>query len=88
MLRYMLDTNSCIYAMKADAGTSLAARFNRFAEQLCTSSIVAAELRYGAESSSRITENLGHIEHFVARLQAVLDFDTAAAAESGGSGLQ
>ena len=83
MLLYMLDTNICIWAMRADATSRLAGRFNRHAEQLCISCIAPAELHYGAENSKRIAENLSEIEQFVARLQAVLDFDAAAAAEFG-----
>ena len=83
MLRYMLDTNTCIWAMRADATSQLAGHFNRHAEKLCISSIVLAELHDGAENSKRATENLDQIEQFVARLQAVLDFDAAAAAEFG-----
>jgi tRNA(fMet)-specific endonuclease VapC len=83
MLRYMLDTNTCISAMRVSATSKLAGRFNRHAEQLCISSIVLAELHYGAENSKRIAENLVEIEQFVARLQAVLDFDAVAAADFG-----
>ena len=83
MLRYMLDTNTCIWAMRANGTSRLAGHFNRHAEKLCISSIVLAELHYGAENSKRVTENLDQIEHFVARLQAVLDFDAVAAAEFG-----
>ncbi len=83
MLRYMLDTNTCIYAMRAEATSRLAGRFNRHADQLCISSIVLAELHFGAENSQRVADNLMQIEEFVARLQVVLEFDAAAAAEFG-----
>ena len=83
MLRYMLDTNTCIRAMRTDAATSLAARLNRFAEQLCISTLILAELHYGAENSQRIAENLFEIEQFVARVRTVLDFDAEAAADYG-----
>lgn len=83
MLRYMLDTNTCIRAMRAEATSKLAARFNRHAEQICTSSIVLAELHYGAENSRAVADNLREIEEFVARLESVLDFDAAAAADFG-----
>lgn len=82
-MRYMLDTNTCVRVLKADATSPLAGRFNRYAEQLCTSSIVLAELHFGAQNSQRVAENLIGIEHFVARLSAVLDFDAAAAADFG-----
>lgn len=82
-LRYMLDTNTCVRVLKAGATTTMLGRFNRHAEQLCISSIVLAELHYGAENSARVAENLIGIENFVARLSAVLDFDAVAAAEFG-----
>lgn len=83
MLRYMLDTNTCIRAMRADITSSLAGRFNRHAEQICISSIVLAELYYGAENSRHIADNLSQIEQFAARLQSILDFDPEAAADFG-----
>ncbi|MFM9938941.1 MAG: PIN domain-containing protein [Hyphomicrobiaceae bacterium] len=82
-LRYMLDTNTCVRVLKADATTTLAGRFNRHAEHLSISSIVLAELHFGTENSRRVAENLTGIEHFVARLSGVLDFDAAAAADFG-----
>ena len=83
MLRHMLDTNICIEVMRADATTRLAGWFSRFAEQLCISSIVLAELHFGADNSQLVDENLEEIDMFVARLQAVLDFDAVAAADYG-----
>jgi tRNA(fMet)-specific endonuclease VapC len=83
MLRYLLDTNTCIRAMRADATSKLAGRLNRHAQQLCISSIVLAELRYGAENSQRVAHNLSEIELFVGRLPTVLDFDASAAAYFG-----
>jgi tRNA(fMet)-specific endonuclease VapC len=44
---------------------------------------VVAELHFGAENSKRVAENLKGIENFVARLSAILDFDSAAAADFG-----
>lgn len=81
MLRYMLDTNICIYALKHQY-PQLQALFNRRAEQLAISTVVLSELNYGAENSSRPEQNLAVIESFAARLE-VLDFDASAAAHSG-----
>jgi tRNA(fMet)-specific endonuclease VapC len=81
MLQYMLDTNICIYVMK-NYPTELRERFNRFAEQLCMSSITLGELHYGAEKSARRIENLQAIENFTARLD-VLAFSPKAAAHYG-----
>jgi tRNA(fMet)-specific endonuclease VapC len=80
---YMLDTNTCVHVLKADVTSTLCGRFNRHTEQICISSIVLAELHYGAENSRRIAENLKGIEQFVARLSGVLDFDATAAADFG-----
>lgn len=81
MLRYLLDTNICIYALKHQY-PQLQALFNRRAEQLAISTVVLSELNYGAENSSRPEQNLAVIESFAARLE-VLDFDASAAAHSG-----
>lgn len=81
MLRYMLDTNTCIYVIKARP-PRLRERFNRLAEQLCISSITLAELTYGAEKSARRAENLKIVEQFASRLD-VLPFAEKAAAHYG-----
>ena len=81
MLRYMLDTNICIYVMK-NYPAELRDKFNRLADYLCISSITLGELYFGAEKSARIDQNLQAIEHFVARLE-VLPFNAAAAMHYG-----
>jgi tRNA(fMet)-specific endonuclease VapC len=77
----MLDTDICIYVNKAHP-PKLLGRFNRLAEQLCTSAITLAELHYGAERSERRIENLEALVRFVARLE-VLPFSSKAAAHYG-----
>ncbi len=81
MLRYMLDTDICIYVIKRHP-PKLRERFNRFAEQLCISSISLAEMVYGAEKSAQREKNLQAIDNFCARL-AVLAFTPTAAANFG-----
>lgn len=81
MLRYMLDTNICIDALKHQY-PQLQALFNRRAEQLAASTIVLSELHCGIENSARPEQNLAVMESFAARLE-VLDFDASAAAHSG-----
>ena len=49
-------------------------RFNRFAEQICISSITLAELFYGAEKSKRQAANFAAIEQICGQLLAVLPF--------------
>jgi tRNA(fMet)-specific endonuclease VapC len=81
MLAYMLDTNMCIYLMKARP-LELRERFNEFAEQLCISAITLGELHYGAEKSARPAKNLAGLAQFVGRLK-VLPFGDKAAAHYG-----
>ncbi|MGM8931774.1 type II toxin-antitoxin system tRNA(fMet)-specific endonuclease VapC [Salinicola halophyticus] len=81
MLRYLLDTNSCIYVIK-NRPPALRETFNANAGRLCISSVTLAELIYGAEKSAKPAHNLSVVENFVARL-TVLDFNDAAASHFG-----
>jgi tRNA(fMet)-specific endonuclease VapC len=81
MLQYMLDTNICIYVMK-QRPEKLRERFDRFAEQLCISSITLGELYHGVDKSARRAENLHGLETFASRLE-VLAFSPKAAAHYG-----
>ena len=81
MLTYMLDTNICIYVMKAHP-PELRELFNLHADRLCISSITLGELHYGAERSARRAENIAKIERFAARLD-VLPFGEKAAIHYG-----
>jgi tRNA(fMet)-specific endonuclease VapC len=78
MLAYMLDTNICIYLMRARP-PELRERFNELAGQLCISTITLGELHYGAEKSARPVKNLAGLTQFVARLEALPFGDKAAA---------
>lgn len=81
MLRYMLDTDTCIYVMKR-LPPGLSERFNTLAGELCMSCMTLAELHFGAEKSARRVDNLRELENFAARME-VLPFTTAAAAHYG-----
>src|SRR5947209_3725401 len=81
MLRYMLDTNICIYIIK-NRPAELRDRFNSLADQLCISVVTLAELIHGAEKSARPHQNLSVIEQFCARLD-VLAFGERAAVHYG-----
>lgn len=81
MLRYMLDTNICIYVLK-ERPAELRETFNRHSDHLCLSSVVVAELLYGAEKSQYPDHNRATVEGFCARLD-VLDFDEGAATHYG-----
>ena len=81
MLRYMLDTNICIYVIKRQP-SELRERFDRLAEELAISTVTLAELYYGAEKSSRQDANRQTVENFAARLE-ILQFSASAAIHYG-----
>jgi tRNA(fMet)-specific endonuclease VapC len=81
MLKYMLDTNICIFTIK-NRPQQVRDAFKRHHAQLCISTITLMELVYGAEKSAAPERNLEVIEGFAARLE-VLGYDNVAAAHSG-----
>ena len=81
MLRYLLDTNICIYVIKRRP-ESLLDRFNENASHLGISTVTLAELLHGAEKSSQPQRTLSVIEDFCSRLD-VLDYGIKAAQHYG-----
>jgi len=81
MLRFMLDTNILIYTIKRKL-PAVREHFERHNGEMCTSSVTAMELFYGAHKSQAVRRNLDAVEGLLARLD-VLDFDVAAAEHSG-----
>lgn len=81
MLKYMLDTNICIYTIKNRPATVREA-FRERQGSLCISSVTLMELIYGAERSARRRDNLEVVEGFAARLE-VLEYGAEAAAHTG-----
>lgn len=76
-MRYMLDTDICIYAIKNRPATVLAALRTHESAGIGISSISAAELFFGARKSG-LTKNLRALQHFLEPLE-IADFDIAAA---------
>lgn len=81
MLKYMLDTNICIYTIK-NKPEVVRQTFVAHDGQMCVSSITQMELIYGAEKSAAPSKNLNNVEAFLARLE-IKDFDSAAASHTG-----
>ena len=81
MLRYLLDTNICIYVIKRRPELVLD-RFNENAAHLAISSITLAELLHGAEKSSQPQRTLAVVEDFCSRLD-VVDYGAKAAQHYG-----
>lgn len=81
MLKFMLDTNICIFTMK-NKPEQVREVFKAHHGQLCISTVTLMELIYGAEKSSSPGRNLADVEGFAARLD-VLKYDQDAAAHTG-----
>ncbi|HEY3986617.1 type II toxin-antitoxin system tRNA(fMet)-specific endonuclease VapC [Cedecea sp.] len=81
MLKYMLDTNICIFTIK-NKPQLVREAFNQYYGQMCISSVTLMELIYGAEKSLHPEKNLAVIEGFAARLD-VLAYGTDAAVNTG-----
>ena len=77
MLRYLLDTNICIFTIK-NKPPHLRSLFNAHAAQMCVSQVTVMELYYGAYRSQQVERNLSVIEGFIARLP-VTPYDSQAA---------
>ncbi|MBF8676711.1 tRNA(fMet)-specific endonuclease VapC [Pseudomonas fulva] len=81
MLKFMLDTNICIFTIK-NRPIEVRDAFKRHHDQMCISTVTLMELIYGAEKSSNPERNLAAVEGLAARLE-VLTYDRNAAAHTG-----
>ena len=81
-MKYMLDTNICIYAIKNKPEQVLLRMKDNRESGLCISSITLSELQYGAEKSAHPERNLSSIMQLLFTLD-VLPYDDQAAAEYG-----
>jgi tRNA(fMet)-specific endonuclease VapC len=82
MIRFMLDTDICIYMIRENP-RAVRDRLRRISpEDVCISAITLSELEYGALKSSRPEWNRMKLAEFLAPLQ-VAPYDTLAAAEYG-----
>jgi tRNA(fMet)-specific endonuclease VapC len=81
-MRYLLETNICIYLRK-DQSPKLKQKFYSVGRNnLYISSITVAELEFGVAKSSQSEKNAEALKKFLSELQTV-DFDPAAAREYG-----
>ncbi|WP_248800092.1 type II toxin-antitoxin system tRNA(fMet)-specific endonuclease VapC [Pseudomonas sp. MWU13-2105] len=81
MLKFMLDTNICIFTIK-NKPQHVREVFKAHSGQLSISTVTLMELIYGAEKSLNPERNLAEVEGFAARLD-VLKYDQGAAAHTG-----
>jgi tRNA(fMet)-specific endonuclease VapC len=81
-LKYLLDTNVCVDYLTGRFPRVIARIQECSPEDLATSSIVAAELRYGADRSGRVAANHARLDVLLGELRC-LDFDLEAALSYG-----
>lgn len=81
-MRYMLDTNICIYAMKNKPVSVLRYIKENMSAGLCISSITLAELEHGVFRSVNREKNITALLNFLTLLE-VMPFDESAAVEYG-----
>ena len=81
-MKYMLDTNICIYVIKHKPEIVINKFLAHNPDDICISSITYAELMHGVEKSQAIDKNRLAISLFLSPI-TVLDFN-AGAAESYG----
>ncbi|MCY4150459.1 MAG: PIN domain-containing protein [Gammaproteobacteria bacterium] len=81
MLKYLLDTSISIYVIKNRPAGTLET-FNRFAGELCISSVTLAELAHGVEKSLKVDHNRKQLNDFVSRL-AILEYGMKEATHYG-----
>lgn len=68
---FLLDTNICIHLIKKNPSHVLSKMKTYSTGSIKISSIVLAEMYFGAEKSARKTENLVAIERFIAPFEVV-----------------
>lgn len=80
-MKYMLDTNMCIYAQKNNPQVIEKIK-NNFQYGVTISSITLAELEFGVQASANVEKNTIALYKFLSIVE-ILDFDSSAAIEYG-----
>jgi len=68
---YLLDTNACIKILNSDSPSLVSRLQSHHPSQIRLSSVVKAELVYGARKSARPAENLRVLQDFFAPFRSV-----------------
>ena len=82
MMKYMLDTNICIYTIKKKPPMVLYRFMSHNSEELCISSPTYAELVHGVEKSQAVDRNSLALALFLSPI-TILSFDDRTAEEYG-----
>lgn len=81
-MRYMLDTNICIFIIKHKPKKVFTELLRHEPEEICISSVTYAELMHGVEKSKAIEKNRAVLTQLLSNIE-ILDFDAKAAEEYG-----
>ncbi|MDY6329134.1 MAG: type II toxin-antitoxin system VapC family toxin [Lachnospiraceae bacterium] len=81
-MRYMLDTNICIYLIKHKPPQVFEKLQEHNPDEICISSVTYAELVHGVEKSKAVERNRLALTILLANIE-ILDFDMKAAEEYG-----
>lgn len=81
-MRYMLDTNICIYAIKHKPEQVFLKLQEHDPSEICISSVTYAELVYGVEKSQAIEKNRVALALLLANIE-IMNFDSLAAESYG-----
>lgn len=81
-MRYMLDTNICIYIIKHKPERVFLKLQEHDPSEICISSVTYAELVYGVEKSQSIEKNRVALALLLANIE-IMDFDSFAAESYG-----
>lgn len=81
-MKYMLDTNICIYAIKHKPEAVIRRFLQHDPEEMCISAVTYGELMHGVEKSLAVEKNRLAISLFLSPI-TVLDFSARAAEEYG-----
>ncbi len=81
-MRHLLDTNACVDYLTGRYPRVVARIQRSSPDDLCVSSVVVAELRYGADHSARRRTNHARIDILLDEIEC-LDFDLQAARAYG-----
>lgn len=81
-MKYMLDTNICIYVIKHRPDSVIQRFLSNEPDEMCISAITYAELMHGVEKSQAAEKNRIAMSLFLSPI-TILDFDSRAAQEYG-----
>lgn len=81
-MRYALDTNVCVDYLNGRFQSVIERVQRSSRDDLCVSSVVVAELRYGAEKSAHRPQNHARLDAFLGDMRVVA-FDEGAASVYG-----